>query len=411
MIYDVIVIGAGASGLFALANLDSNLKVLCLEKNSEPGKKLLLTGGGKCNLTSNEDIKSMLRCYEPMSFVRKSLYGFHNKNLVEWFERAGLRCHRIGRKIFPETDNAKSVLDILIRQVELKNHEIRYCHDVVKYDSSFEDVIKLKVRKIDSNGNALGMEEFRCRNLIVAVGGRAFSKTGSDGQFLNNNFVINDFEPSLVPIYIEEKYFETLSGVSIRDVKLTSFDKKVLEGDLLFAGRYLSGPVILNFSTKIRGKEFSDKKFYIDFLPQLHREQLFQLLYEKLQTKMLFRSLLAEKIDLPNRFLEVVLHKNRIRDKKASELSKKSIHVLVEDLKAMQLHISKKADFNIAMSSIGGIDTEFVNSNDMSLKSDQRIKILGEALDLAIFTGGYHLQFAFSSAFLAANSINNIRKR
>lgn len=406
MIYDVIVIGAGASGLFALANLDADLKVLCLEKNASAGKKLLLTGGGKCNLTSNEDIKKMLHSYEPMPFVRKVLYAFNNKKLIEWFENAGLPCHSVGKKIFPKSDSAKSVLDILLRQVELKGHEIRYLHDVVKMDSSFEDVIKLKARKLDVDGNALAVEEFCCRNVIIAVGGRAFSKTGSDGQFLNNNFTVNEFEPSLVPIYVKEKYFEALSGVSVRDVKLTSHDKKVFEGDLLFAGRYLSGPVILNFSARIRSKDLVDRRFYIDFLPDFHREHLFELLCGNLQTKALFRNLLMEKVDLPDRLLEVLLHKNQIWDKKASELSKKSIHALVEDLKGLELHILKKADFNIAMSSVGGISTEDVNALDMSLKSDSRIKILGEALDLAIFTGGYNLQFAFSSAFSAIRNIN-----
>lgn len=406
MIYDVIVIGAGAAGLFALANLNCDLKVLCLEKNESAGKKLLLTGGGKCNLTSNEDIKSMLSCYEPMPFARKVLYGFNNKKLVEWFEHAGLRTHSVGKKIFPKSDSAKSVLDTLLKQVELKGHEIRYLHEVVKMDSGGE-VIKLKAKKCSRDADNINTEEFRCKNLIVAVGGRAFSKTGSDGQFLNNHFSINEFEPSLVPIYIEEKCFEHLSGVSVQDVKLTSHAKQVFQGDLLFAGRYLSGPVILNFSTRMRAKNLTDSRFYIDFLPNLHREELFRTLYEDMNSRMLFRNVLTQRVDLPNRLLEALLHRNQIWDRKASELSKKSIYSLIEDLKALELHFLKKADFNTAMSSIGGISTELVNASDMSLKSDSRIKILGEALDLAIFTGGYNLQFAFSSAFLGISNIND----
>lgn len=504
MMYDVIVVGAGASGLFAMANLKKGLRAICVEKNSSAGRKLLLTGGGRCNLTSSEDIKQMVNAYEPASFVRKILYGFSNKELIKWFEDRGVKTFKEGKKIFPRSNSAKTVLDCLLKEVEKREYSILYHHNVLKIERCEENLQLYVAQHLSRKDKSKPYEEFdkselkvfKCRKLILATGGKCYASTGSDGKLLEEHFELSPFEPSLTPIYIKEELFKDLAGVDIPDVRLISSEKKEFFGDLLFAGRYLSGPVILNFSSSFKleheeratsvlkldsderaasvfkhesderaasafkhesdensssslkfendksgensssslkfesdgsdentstflkqrepgsleeekAKAEKNRRFRIDYLPQCSHDELLAKLQPKDREKRFFKTIVFEELNLPKRFLEVLLTKNHLMELKASELSKKALRAFVEDLKSMELTISKKGNFNIAMSSIGGIPTDEINAKNMSLKADIRIKVLGEALDIGAFTGGYNLQFAFSSAFLAVNDIDN----
>ncbi len=384
-IYDVVVIGMGASGLFALANIDSDIKAIGLEAGPSAGRKLLLTGGGRCNLTNKDKPKDFVDAFDKASFVRPIIYSFNNKKLIEWFEKRGFALSEEEGKIYPKSKKSESVLNCLLSEIKGKKHDIIYSERVLGISNYGEDLIKIKGSK----------SEYLTQKVIIAVGGATYPFTGSDGQFLKSNFDIVPFSPAMCPIYISKNPFSELRGVSVKGVSL-KYGKSKFYGDILFAGKFLSGPVIMDLSNHISLGE----KFTIDFLPEFSREEIKKIFIAALlnHPKKFAKGVLEGSINLPSSLCETLCNLVFDSDTRSANLETKDINRLVENIKTYTCEVSGKGALKNAIVSKGGIAIETIDNLTMSLKIDPRVAVIGEALDVVGHCGGYNLQFAFSSA-------------
>lgn len=374
MIYDVIIIGAGASGLFLAANL-KNKKVLIIEKEKIKGKKLLMSGGSKCNFTNNINIKDFIPKYNNPSFVRPILYKFNNKMLIEWFNKRGLKHTIIKDKVFTKDFDSKSLLNTLLKEIKA---EI-LLNTVCRHIDTEEKIIKVN-------------NKYKTKNLVIASGGLSY--TTNDPLYENLNYEKTKRVPSLTPLHIDDKDFYSLSGISL-NAKIKS-----LEGSILFAKKYLTGPLILDISSKIKEKD----NIYIDFLPNITEEKL-NIELQKSSKKNIINFL--SFTNLPLNFLSLILKKSKVDEKtKKEELSRDKIQNIIKNLKNYKFKIIKKEGFDKAIVTKGGINTSIIDNKTMALKADKRIYFIGEVLDIDAFTGGFNLQFAFSSAYLCSRNLS-----
>ncbi|AEX85118.1 hypothetical protein XO10_03450 [Marinitoga sp. 1135] len=393
-IYDVIIIGAGPAGLFAGINL-KNKKVLILEKKDKPGRKLLISGGGKCNITNTGKITEFITHYgEKKNFVKKAIYAFSNDDLINFFE-INFYIDDSG-KVFPESMRAKEILNYLLDEyLEDKKHEIIY-------NSKVEKVIKSdEYFKVYTESGI-----FNAKNLIVATGGKSFPMTGStgDGYKIAKSFghTIISPRPALTPIEIENYPFVDLAGISI-NVWIKKAKNKMY-GSLLFTHKGFSGPVVLNFSRYLNDGD----KIQISFVDFDNEEKFRKYFVEKSnQNKnMLLYDFLKKEFRFPRRFIAVMFRILNIdKNKRLNNLSRHERNNVIQYLVNHEFKVKKIGDFNIAMVTKGGIDTREINSKSMESKLVENLYFIGEVVDVDGYTGGYNLQWAFSSAYIAAKNI------
>ncbi|MDO4772271.1 MAG: aminoacetone oxidase family FAD-binding enzyme [Bacillota bacterium] len=388
--YDVIVVGLGAAGLFATANLDSRHKVLGIEASKRPGLKLGITGGGRCNLTNTDEIKKLVDSYTNPSFVRPILHAFNNLKTKEYFESRGLPLIEENSKLFPKSQDAKDVIAFFLSQIEKRGHRLHVEEEVLELVSE-EGFVTVK-----SAASA-----YTCKKVIIACGGATFPQTGSTGRLLKKCFAISPFEPALSSLFIKEASFVGLQGVSIKaELK---YGKKRFAGDLLFAGGMLSGPVAMDLSNYIQEGE----AFTADFLPGRGKEELKEALqtYGASYPKRKLQSALLDCTELPQSLVKLVLSQLALAETGMAELKSEDLNALLERLKAGVLHVEAKLPLEKAIVSKGGIKCADIDNRTMCLKSDPNIIVVGEAIELVGACGGYNLQFAFSSAHRAVSNL------
>ena len=330
------------------------------------------------------------------------LYNFTNHDAMYFFKEKGLNSIiREDNKVFPNTFKAIDVLNILIDCVNHTEMLFNTSAEKVSYDESK----KVFYVKTDT-------ANFTCRNLIIAAGGKSYPNTGSTGdgykfaKSLGHSIV--DPKPALTPVYVEDYRFKELSGISFEDIKISLFknNKKVKEftGDFLFTHVNISGPVIINYSRymdagdilKVNFTSFNEDEFRVYF------ENLI-LSSSKLSVKTALKQL-----SLPKRFVEKILEISDVDENlSCSLLSKSSRKYLIELFSAYSMKIKKLGDYNIAMSTKGGVSTDEINRKTMESKKIPRLYFAGEILDYDGDTGGFNIQGAFSTAKLAADHVNN----
>lgn len=401
MIYDVIIIGAGPAGLFAAANI-KNKKVLIIEKNNTPGRKLLLSGAGQCNYTNNCEINEFLQKYgDKGRFIKTALYNFTNHDAMEFFKERGLKSIiRDDNKIFPHTLKAMDVLKVLIDSVKhaemLTNTSVKR----VSYDEN------KKVFYIKTN-----TANFTCCNLIIAAGGMSYPNTGSTGdgysfaKYLGHGIV--EPKPALTPVYVEDYQFKELSGISFENIKISLFknNKKAKEflGSFLFTHVNISGPVIINNSRYMGAGDILKVNF------TSFNEDEFKVYLENLiasSSKLTIKTALKE-LNMPKRFVEKILEVCSVdQNLSCSRLNKNQRKSLIKLFSAYPMKIKKLGDYNIAMVTKGGVSTAEINPKTMESKKISRLYFAGEVLDYDGDTGGFNIQAAFSTAKLAADQIN-----
>ncbi len=388
--YDLIVVGLGASGLFALANTDKKLNALGIEQNKIAGRKLNITGGGRCNLTKKQDIKDFANSYTDPSFVRPIIHGFNNEKLIEYFESRGLNTMVDRNKVIPKSQNAKDVTQFFLSEIERKGHKIHFEEEII--DIKLED----ECIKVMSKAST-----YECKNLIFACGGATYVETGSNGKLMKKIFDISPLEPGISPLLVEERFFDNLKGVS-HNVSV-KYGKRKFTGNILFTGSYLSGPVILDLSNYIEGGE----RFQVDFLPEISLGDLEQMIRERVQSdaKKLVRTALLEFLDIPERLLRTIINELNLTEVKLADLKNTDLKRLLESLKSFRFTVKDKYPLEKAVVSKGGVKVEDIDKKTMSLKTDKRIKVVGEALEPVGNCGGYNLQFAFSTAYRAVNNL------
>ncbi|MGC9514033.1 aminoacetone oxidase family FAD-binding enzyme [Methanocrinis sp.] len=406
---DLIVIGAGPAGLFCAASASGDgVKVLVLEKKRSPGRKLLVSGSGRCNITHDGEIRSFLDHYgDAGRFLRPALLGFTNRDLVAFFEDRGLPMIRMeGGKLFPETQRSRDVLEVLVEECEAQKVDI-------KGGKTVTSVEKLGEGEVEGGGRflvACGDERHRSRLLVIACGGRSYPATGSTGDgysFARSlGHSIAEIGPALTPVRIKDYPFSKLAGISLTSASISIFrGKKVKEqnGDVLFTHQGLSGPGILDLSRSIRAGDV----LRVSFVGDKNREDLEQWLRDRSQKDGArnLRSVLAD-LGLPARLAARVLEIVEIpQDLKCASMTREMRIGLVDRLSGFPLVVEELGGFDSAMVTRGGVSLKEVDSKTMESKLVDGLYFAGEVLDVDGDTGGYNLQAAFSTGILAARSI------
>jgi len=413
-IYDIAVIGAGAAGsMAAISAGNSGKKIVLIEKNSSLGKKILITGKGRCNITNTASIDSFIEEFDKAGpFLRRAFFKFFNHDLIDFFEKNGLKMktERQGR-VFPVTDRADSVIGVLEKALKESKVKMIYRANVTTVKKE-KDVFVLK---IDSN------EKIFAKKVILTTGGLSFKETGSTGdgfriaKRLGHN--ITSLKSALVPLKTEEKWVKDLQGLSLRNVSITiKYGKKKLKssvGELMFAHFGLSGPLILDLSGKILSFLEKHKKIsiFIDLKPGLDLEKLNNKLLREFKEKGTTKLKNLLKDLLPGRLIDVFLYLASLDpDKECSQVTQKERQSMVSFLKEMPLKIIGSLPVDKAMVTSGGISTKEINPRTMESKIISGLYFAGEIIDGSAKSGGYNLQQAFSTGYLAGEEASKCVK-
>lgn len=392
--YDIAVIGGGPAGMMAAIAASKESKVILLEKNSSLGKKLLLTGGGRCNITNSKPIKKLLNSFDNKNFLKHSFYTLTNEDLLSFFESNGLNFfEEDDNRIFPETEKASDVLKVLTDN--FSDVDVRYNYEVKSIKDGF--IIN---------------DDIKADKVIIATGGITYPHTGCipDNYFLTSQ-PITDIKYGLVPL-ITKKDLSDIAGVTLYDV-VVSYNKINVKGNVLISHVGLTGPGIINISNEI-SKSITynllednpdvDVEIAIDLCPDLTREELKEKFTFDFQNKgkTMIKNYL--KLFLTNNFIDFFLDEiNLDRETQLSRINKKSKNRLIENLKRLTFEITGFNN-NLAKVTIGGIDLSNVNPKTMESTSIPDLYFAGEVLDLHGPTGGYNLKIAFSTGYLAGLS-------
>jgi predicted Rossmann fold flavoprotein len=397
---NIIIVGGGAAGLFAGLNLKS-CNALVLEKMDSPGKKLLMAGSGRCNISHEGNIKDFLIHYADKSkFIKPALMEYPNTKLLELLHRNGMETVSYENgKIFPKSESSKDVLNLFLQLIRKAGTEILYKQNVIDIQQNDDKFI------VSTNH-----EKYAARYLILAAGGSSYPSSGSDGLSYNLakklGHSIVPPTPALTAVITENYKFADISGVSLRDIEISLFrdGKKINKhrGDLAFTHKSLSGPGIIDFSRYIK----SGDTLAINFI-NVNEDSFREILIadSKSHGKKTIRNYLKQ-FPIPESLLNMLLALERIdANKNFSELSKEHRNKIVEMLTAYKFTVARKVGFNQAMVTAGGVSTTEINSKTMESKIVPNMYVVGEFLDIDGDTGGYNLQAAFSTAYLACKSI------
>ena len=393
--YDIAIVGGGPAGIMAaIAASQHSSSVVLLEKNSRLGLKLLMTGGGRCNITNLKPIKKLLNSYSQKNFLKHSFYKFTNENLLSLFQDKGLDfIQEDDNRIFPETEKSSDVLKVLTDYLE---------DVVITYNFEVKSIKK----------GFIINDEIKADKIIIATGGMTYPQTGCNiNSYSLTNQPLTDIKYGLVPL-ITKKDLSDIAGITLYDVVI-SYKKSKVNGNVLFSHVGLTGPGIINLSNEIsegisynllENDPYVNFEIAIDLLPELSRDQLSERFTKDFQVK--GKTMLKNylKLFLTNSFIDFFLNEANIDGEiQLSRINKKSKNRLIENLKRFTFEIT---DFNskLAKVTIGGIDLANVNSKTMESTLTPNLYFAGEVLDLHGPTGGYNLKIAFSTGYLAGIS-------
>ncbi len=402
---NIIIVGGGASGLMAAVKCaEKKNKVFVFEHQKILGKKLLITGKGRCNVTNNTDTDNILKNIPRNSrFMYSSLNSFNAYDTMSFFEDLGVRLKtERGKRAFPESDKSSDIVDALVYRA--KSLGVKFI---------FEKVTDL----IAENAKVIGVKtnngEYFADAVIVATGGMSYPKTGStgDGYKFAKKLGLNvtEITPSLVPIEIKEKFVSSLMGLSLRNVVLKLFEdgctKPEFEelGELLFTHFGVSGPLVLSSSAHM--KSGVGYRYEIDLKPGLDEKKLNDRILRDFSlntnraisntlTKLLPASLIPHILNICN--IDPML--------KVNSVTKEQRKTLVKAIKGMKLTVKGKRPIDEAVITRGGIDIKEINPKTMESKKINSLFFVGEVLDVDAYTGGFNLQIAFSTANAVSNN-------
>lgn len=403
----IIVIGGGTAGMMAaIAAAKEGASVLLLEKNEKLGKKIYITGKGRCNVTNACDTEDLLKnVVTNRRFLYSALYSFTNAQTMEFFEDCGvpLKTER-GERVFPVSDKSSDIINGLAKRLQKEGVTVRFHATVNKVCVTDGIVTGVELQ----NGEFLP-----CDACIVATGGLSYASTGSTGDGYTFaklcGHTVTECYPSLVGLKITEPFAKELEGLSLKNVSLKAMQgKKVLYdgfGELLFTADGISGPLVLSASAAVTDK-FSKGEITVslDLKPALSKEELDARIlrdFEEAKNKQ-FRNAL-DKL-LPQRLIRVIIGLCGIpEEKQVNSVTKQERATLVDVLKGMELHIKKTGGFNEAVITRGGVSVKEVNPSTMESKLTGGLYFAGEVLDVDALTGGYNLQIAWSTGYLAGS--------
>lgn len=399
----VIVCGGGAAGMIAAGTAAKTAdNVILIEKNDVLGKKLRITGKGRCNITNACDIEDMINMY-PVNgkFLYSALYTFTNDNIVELLESYGVKTKvERGGRVFPVSDDARDVVSAMRKYALQPN--VKLIKDEVK-SLVIEDG---KIKGVKTSGGT-----YKADSVIMCNGGSSYPQTGSDGSGYRmaekaGHAVISP-TPSLVPLCTEEKWCADIMGLSLKNVEVTAFNSKNKKlytgfGEMLFTHFGVSGPLILSLSAHIKKEVANGVTIKIDLKPALSHEQLDSRVlrdFEGQKNKHIINALDAL---LPKKLIPVIIEISGIEPHKAvCEITREERKRLLDILKGLKLNITGFRPIREAIITSGGIKTSEINSSTMESKLVSGLYFAGEIIDVDGYTGGYNLQVAWSTGYLA----------
>lgn len=410
-----VVIGGGAAGMLAAyAAAQNGNQVVLLEKNEKLGKKVYITGKGRCNVTNACDTEELFKnIISNPKFLYSSIYNFDNNAIIELLENYGCRTKiERGDRVFPVSDHASDVITALTRALKSNGVDIRLHTAVTEL---------IMVEQCDKAGTCIkGVktqkgEEILADAVIVCTGGISYPSTGStgDGYLFAEKAGMNIIEPkpALVPLECEENWCKELMGLSLRNVQVTLMDgkKQIFRdfGEMLFTHFGVTGPIILSASSQYVKKHYGNKlQLYIDLKPALDFEQLDKRIIRDFEENINKQFKNAVNGLFPSKLVPVMIRLSGIDpDKKVNEISKEERQRFVKLIKNLPLTINGTRSFLEAIITQGGVDVKEINPSTMESKKVKGLYFAGEVLDLDAVTGGFNLQIAWSTGYLAGNSI------
>ena len=410
----VIVVGGGAAGMFAaIAAAKNGHQVTLYEKNEKLGKKIFITGKGRCNITNAADMEELFDAVVTNSkFLYSSFYGYTNQNVIDFFEDAGVpvKIER-GNRVFPISDHSSDVIRALER--EMKKVGVKVC---LNTEVKSVEAEKGKFNKVVLKDTTTQTAD-AC---IVATGGLSYRSTGSTGdgfRFAENvGYKVTQCFPSLVPMETKEPWICELQGLSLRNVEAKILDgKKELYkdfGEMLFTHFGVSGPLIISASSYV-GKKFMDKNgqkkeltLEIDLKPALTEEQLDQRVlrdFEENHNRQ-FKNAITKLF--PTKLIPVMLELGGIDpEKKVNSIEKEERKQFVHLIKHFRMTLTGLRDYPEAIITKGGVHVKEIDPGTMESKLVKGLYFAGEVLDLDALTGGFNLQIAWSTGYAAGNAI------
>lgn len=401
---DIAVVGAGAAGIMAAISAGQLKKnVVLVERNASLGRKILLTGKGRCNLTNAAPVETFIEKFGKQGpFLRTAFFVFFNRDLMDFFKSNGLvlKEERQGR-VFPEDDRASSVVKVL--EKALADNNVR-----ILYDSR---VMEIK-RKGGSFRLGLGGGAFLAKKVILATGGASYKATGSTGdgfriaKTLGHTFAA--LKPGLVPLTTKEGWVKDLQGLTLKNIRVTFECEKYKitseVGELLFTHFGVSGPLILDLSNEIVELLWEKKQvnLFIDLKPGLTIEQLDNKLLREIEAhgSINIKNMLKEM--LPLKLAPVFINLLKLdAAKRINQLAQKERQAIINLLKGFKLTISGTLPLEEAMVTLGGISTKEIDPRTMESKAVPGLYFAGEIINAHASSGGYNLQQAFSTGYLA----------
>lgn len=404
----VIVIGAGPAGMMAaITAAKEGNEVILLESNEKVGKKLFITGKGRCNVTNSKDISEFFD-FIPGNphFLYSALYSYTNEDTINFFESQGIRLKsERGGRVFPSSDKSSDIIKGLVKELKNKRVDIRLNSKVtdIIYKNSLIDGVKV-------NNNYI----LTADNYIIATGGVSYPLTGSTGDGLKFSkklgHNITNLKGSLVPIELSNRWITEIMGLTLRNVGISLYEvdkRKNLykeQGEVLFTSYGISGPLALKASRYIN----ESLKYYIalDLKPALTLEEL-DLRVQKDFKKYINKEFKNSLDDLfPKKLIPIIISLSNINEnKKVNEITKEERKSLVNLIKGIKLTIRKLRPIEEAIVTSGGIDTLEIDPSTMKSKLINNLSFAGEVIDVDAYTGGYNVQIALSTGYLAGSNI------
>ncbi len=403
MTAEVIIIGGGASGAFAsIISARMGRKVILFEKNERIGRKLRITGKGRCNLTNNCTNDELMNNI-PVNprFLYSAFSSFSPQDTMDFFESLGvpLKTER-GRRVFPVSDNANDIADAL--EKEMKKCGVKIIHETVRHILTDDNIC---TGVITSSG-----KEYNAESVLIATGGKSYPATGStgDGYTLANELghTVTNICPSLVPLVIKEKCCSEMMGLSLRNVCLSLFDydKCIFseQGEMLFTHFGVSGPLVLSASSHIRDMKSGRYRISIDMKPALNEQQLDKRIQRDFIENQNRDFINAVRNLLPAKMIPVAVRLSGIpADKKANSITKEERHKFAEIIRNFTLNVENFRPVEEAIITNGGIPVREINPKTMESRLVSGLFFAGEVIDVDAYTGGFNLQIAFSTAYSA----------
>ena len=397
----VAIVGAGASGLMCAGFLvKSGHEVHIFDGNEKAGKKIYITGKGRCNFTNatfGEDFAENIVRGE--KFLRSALSNWNSFDTINFFEELGVKTKvERGNRAFPESDKASDITKALLKHCE----GVKFHYNEKVISTSFTDKFLVETSK--------GVTPFD--RVIIATGGKSYEATGSTGdgyrlaKSLGHNII--DLKPALVPIKLKDKFIINLEGLSLKNVTLKAvFDGKKIDefGEMMFTNDGITGPVVLKISSQINRAE--NVSLSIDFKPALTQEKLNDRLlreFDNAKNKNISNIL---KNLLPSSLIAPFLSKCSIdENRKINSITTSERKTIIQNLKDFKLEFNGLYDINAGVVTSGGVDLKEVNPKTMESKFQKGLYFIGEVLDIDAYTGGFNLQIAFSTAVQCAKNFS-----